>query len=62
MKSSFDGWGYSSLVQDAEEISALAKYIRGIGREKIVLSGHSTGCQVRHYDKELSFKKSQYPY
>jgi len=45
MKSSFDGWGYSSLVQDAEEISALAKYIRGIGREKIVLSGHSTGCQ-----------------
>lgn len=54
MKSSFDGWGYSSLVQDAEEISALAKYIRSLGREKIVLSGHSTGCQVRHYHPDIT--------
>ncbi|KXJ97445.1 hypothetical protein Micbo1qcDRAFT_7879 [Microdochium bolleyi] len=45
MKSSFDGWGFSSLVQDAEEISALVQYLRGIGRQKIVLNGHSTGCQ-----------------
>ncbi|KAH7041028.1 duf1749 domain-containing protein [Microdochium trichocladiopsis] len=45
MKSSFDGWGCSSLVHDVEEISALVKYIRGLGRQKIVLNGHSTGCQ-----------------
>lgn len=47
MKSSFEGWGLSSLVQDAEEISALVQYLRGIGRQTIVLNGHSTGCQVQ---------------
>lgn len=46
MRSSFIGFGTSSLKNDVEDISALVRYLRGIGREKIILFGHSTGCQV----------------
>ncbi|KAJ4153202.1 hypothetical protein LMH87_009701 [Akanthomyces muscarius] len=45
MRSSFIGFGTSSLKKDVEDISALVTYLRSIGREKIVLFGHSTGCQ-----------------
>lgn len=47
IRSSFDGFGWSSLAEDVEDISALVKYLRGMGREKVVLMGHSTGSQVR---------------
>lgn len=46
LRSSFDGFGRSSLANDVQDISALVKYLRSIGREKIILFGHSTGCQV----------------
>jgi hypothetical protein len=46
LTSSFSGWGFASLKDDVADISALVKYLRSIGREKIVLMGHSTGCQV----------------
>jgi pimeloyl-ACP methyl ester carboxylesterase len=46
MRSSFTGFGTSNLSNDVEDISALVKYLRGIGKEKIVLFGSSTGCQV----------------
>ena len=46
MRSSFSGFGTSSLSNDVEDISALVKYLRGIGKERIVLFGSSTGCQV----------------
>lgn len=45
--SSFDGFGWGSLAEDVEDISAVVKYLRSIGKEKVVLMGHSTGCQVR---------------
>lgn len=45
MRSSFTGFGYSSLRNDAEDIESLVKYLRALGREKIVLMGHSTGSQ-----------------
>ncbi|EFQ33315.1 uncharacterized protein GLRG_08459 [Colletotrichum graminicola M1.001] len=45
MRSSFSGYGYSSLKNDVEDISALVRYLRGIGKKKVVLMGHSTGCQ-----------------
>ncbi|KAF5021709.1 hypothetical protein F66182_6266 [Fusarium sp. NRRL 66182] len=45
MRSSFTGFGTSSLSNDVEDLSALVKYLRGIGKEKIVLFGSSTGCQ-----------------
>lgn len=45
--SSFDGFGWGSLAQDVEDISAVVKYLRSIGKETIILMGHSTGCQVR---------------
>ncbi|KAM3447051.1 hypothetical protein MY3296_009095 [Beauveria thailandica] len=45
MRSSFTGFGTSSLKEDVEDISALVKYLRSIGRQKVVLFGHSTGCQ-----------------
>ena len=47
LRSSFIGFGTSSLEEDVADISALVKYLRTLGREKIVLFGHSTGCQVR---------------
>lgn len=46
IRSSFDGFGWGSLAQDVEDISAVVKYLRSIGKEKIVLMGHSTGSQV----------------
>ncbi|KAF6836002.1 esterase lipase [Colletotrichum plurivorum] len=45
MRSSFSGYGYSSLKNDVEDISALVRYLRSIGKKRIVLMGHSTGCQ-----------------
>lgn len=46
-RSSFFQFGMSSLNNDVEDIGALVTYLRGINRKKIVLLGHSTGCQVR---------------
>jgi pimeloyl-ACP methyl ester carboxylesterase len=47
LASSFTGFGYSSLAKDVRDITALVKYLRGLGKKRIVLMGHSTGCQVR---------------
>ena len=41
-----NGFGTSSLAEDVEDISALVEYLRSIGKKKIILHGHSTGCQV----------------
>jgi len=48
MTSSFNGYGHSRLSDDVKDVSALVSYLRGLGKEKIVLMGHSTGCQVSH--------------
>ncbi|KAK4237132.1 hypothetical protein C8A03DRAFT_16300 [Achaetomium macrosporum] len=45
MRSSYSGFGCSSLVNDVEDTAALVRYLRGIGKEKVVLMGASTGCQ-----------------
>jgi len=47
LSSAYSAFGYGSLAQDIEDIAALVRYLRaaGQGREKIVLMGHSTGCQ-----------------
>ncbi|KAK6866154.1 hypothetical protein PG995_002682 [Apiospora arundinis] len=44
-RSSFNGYRFSCLANDVADISELVRYLRGIGKEKIVLMGHSTGCQ-----------------
>lgn len=46
LRSSFTGFGFQRLADDVEDTSALVKYLRSIGKEKVVLIGHSTGCQV----------------
>lgn len=55
MRSSFFGFAWSSLANDVQDISALVKYLRGLGKQKIILFGHSTGCQdcieYTDYDK-----------
>jgi hypothetical protein len=43
MRSSYTGFGYSSLANDAEDIAALVTYLRGLGKAKVVLTGSSTG-------------------
>jgi hypothetical protein len=43
MRSSYTGFGFSSLANDAEDLSALVIYLKGLGKEKIVLLGSSTG-------------------
>ncbi|KAK8081520.1 hypothetical protein PG996_000301, partial [Apiospora saccharicola] len=45
MRSSFSGYKFSCLANDVADIAELVRYLRGLGREKIVLMGHSTGCQ-----------------
>ncbi|KAI0902151.1 DUF1749-domain-containing protein [Annulohypoxylon nitens] len=50
LRSSFAGFGFTSLDDDVADISALVKYLRSIGRERVVLLGHSTGSQdCMHY-------------
>jgi len=44
--SSYNGWGTSSLAQDARELGECVAYFRRLRPgKKIVLMGHSTGCQ-----------------
>ena len=43
MRSSYTGFGYSSLANDVEDMAALVRYLRGIGKQAIVLMGASTG-------------------
>ncbi|GAB1320454.1 hypothetical protein MFIFM68171_10664 [Madurella fahalii] len=46
LSSAFSAFGYASLAQDAREIAGLVRYLRqGLGRRRVVLMGHSTGCQ-----------------
>ncbi|KKF95411.1 hypothetical protein CFO_g2233 [Ceratocystis platani] len=45
MRSSLGTYGSFGTAEDIEDISALVEYLRKLGREKIVLLGHSTGCQ-----------------
>ncbi|KFY51277.1 hypothetical protein V497_09240 [Pseudogymnoascus sp. VKM F-4516 (FW-969)] len=52
LSSSYRSWGISSLGKDVEEISQCIDYLRNTAGKsgKIVLMGHSTGCQdVMHY-------------
>jgi alpha-beta hydrolase superfamily lysophospholipase len=45
LSSSYGCWGTSSVSADAENIAKCVQYFRGIKNGKIVLMGHSTGCQ-----------------
>ncbi|KAM7214089.1 esterase lipase [Rhypophila decipiens] len=45
MRSSYSGFGFSSLANDAEDIASLVEYLRARQTEKVVLVGTSTGCQ-----------------
>lgn len=44
--SSFSGFGSVRLADDVADISALVKYLRSIGKKRVILMGHSTGSQV----------------
>lgn len=46
-RSSFLQFGMSSLNNDVDDIGSLVTYLRSIEKKKVVLLGHSTGCQVR---------------
>lgn len=43
MRSSYSGFGFSSLANDVDDTAALVRYLRAIGKEKVVLMGCSTG-------------------
>ncbi|OTB06827.1 hypothetical protein M426DRAFT_9258 [Hypoxylon sp. CI-4A] len=45
LTSSFNGFGFARLADDVADISALVKYLRSIGKQHVVLMGHSTGSQ-----------------
>ncbi|KAK4051448.1 hypothetical protein OIV83_002932 [Microbotryomycetes sp. JL201] len=46
MTSAGAGWGASSVLQDAKEIAQCVTYLEQVcNKQKIVLMGHSTGCQ-----------------
>jgi len=43
MRSSYTGFGFSSLANDAEDLAAFVAYLRQTGKKKVVVMGHSTG-------------------
>ena len=45
MRSSYLGFGTGSLSRDFEDISAAISYLLAIGKQRVVLMGHSTGSQ-----------------
>ncbi|KAI9094874.1 hypothetical protein DFS34DRAFT_226425 [Phlyctochytrium arcticum] len=46
LSSSYKGYGISSLAQDCEELDALIEFcIQQRNKKKVVIIGHSTGCQ-----------------
>lgn len=48
LSSSYSGWGTSSLKKDCNELASLVTYLRkkrGSKNSKVVILGHSTGCQ-----------------
>jgi pimeloyl-ACP methyl ester carboxylesterase len=50
LSSAGSGWGVSSLDQDVRELDSLIQHFRAQGKGKVVLMGHSTGCQdCLHY-------------
>lgn len=45
LASAYTAFGFGSLSDDVRDLKALVKYLKGLGRERVVLLGHSTGCQ-----------------
>jgi pimeloyl-ACP methyl ester carboxylesterase len=46
LSSAFSAFGHASLAQDARELADLVRYLRvTLGKKKVVIMGHSTGCQ-----------------
>ncbi|KAI5452113.1 hypothetical protein NCC49_001051 [Naganishia albida] len=43
--SAYNGYGIGTLQQDVMEIEACVKHLKLSGKQKVVLMGHSTGCQ-----------------
>jgi pimeloyl-ACP methyl ester carboxylesterase len=57
MRSSFTGFGFSSLANDVADIAELVTYLRGLEVDRIVLLGASTGTRrVGSYCARLSFE------
>jgi pimeloyl-ACP methyl ester carboxylesterase len=44
-RSAHTGWGSGSLSRDVDDLRAIVGFLRRKGTKKIVLMGHSTGCQ-----------------
>jgi pimeloyl-ACP methyl ester carboxylesterase len=45
MRSSYLGYGTGSLARDFEDITSCLNYLVQLGKQRIILMGHSTGCQ-----------------
>ncbi|KAL8370403.1 hypothetical protein RB595_000670 [Gaeumannomyces hyphopodioides] len=46
LASAFGGFGHRRLADDVADLAALVRHLRGaLGRRRVVLLGHSTGCQ-----------------
>ncbi|KAK0638504.1 hypothetical protein B0T16DRAFT_338188 [Cercophora newfieldiana] len=59
MRSSYTGFGYSSLANDADDVASFVKYLRSLGKERVVLMGHSTGCQdCMEYSNKEKYSES----
>ncbi|KAI5262467.1 DUF1749-domain-containing protein [Aureobasidium subglaciale] len=50
LSSAGSGFGIASLSQDVNEISSLVTHFKDTGNQKVIIMGHSTGCQdSMHY-------------
>lgn len=45
LRSSYSGWGAASLATDAQDLHELLSCLRTRGVTRVVMMGHSTGCQ-----------------
>jgi len=54
MRSSYTGFGYGSLKEDAEDLKELVQYLEEIGMKKILLMGSSTGELMHYYSNETT--------
>lgn len=52
MRSSYTGFGYGSLKEDAEDLKGLLQYLKEIGMGRVILIGSSTGELMHYYSSE----------
>ncbi|KAM7197053.1 Protein of unknown function (DUF1749) domain containing protein [Naviculisporaceae sp. PSN 640] len=70
LSSAFAGWGTSSISKDVGEITCVVRYLKKqLHKKKVVLMGHSTGCQdcvayllhrISHIQQRMGYREEEH--